>query len=163
MYYALVSSVFTYNVNCWGLTTKENMQRIFVIQKRIIRKIFSLNYLDSCSTIFSENRIMTFPAIIVYRSLIFIKANCHNYEKVLNQHNYNTRQRENISVGNNYLKTKKKSPLVFGALAYNSLDNNVKRLPCKKFKNVLKNCLLDEAPYDVESALNCVSELRCLP
>lgn len=51
-YYSLAYSVMSYSISVWGLSVEAN--RVFVMQKRIIRIMFNLGYRESCRDIFKK-------------------------------------------------------------------------------------------------------------
>ena len=60
-YYALVYSAISYNIVVSDLAVESN--RIFLAQKRIIRRVSNLGYRESCRQTFEEKKILTFTSI----------------------------------------------------------------------------------------------------
>ena len=97
IYYALAHSHLSYLLLYWGQTTE--LQRLFIIQKRIIRKIFFLNPLQSCRETFQQHKILTLPNALIFSAVIFVKKNISRFPNASSVHKCNTRNANKIYTG----------------------------------------------------------------
>ncbi|XP_046677480.1 cullin-3-like [Homalodisca vitripennis] len=58
-YYAIFESHLRYGLVVWGGTSKANLQRVLVLQKRAVRILTGLGPRDSCREAFKEQKILT--------------------------------------------------------------------------------------------------------
>ena len=87
-YFGLFQSKVSYGIQFWGGNTS-GLQRISIIQKQIIRNIFSLGYTESCKTYFKSNKILT--VLCLYIQLISLLMNEGKIETISRTHSHNTR------------------------------------------------------------------------
>lgn len=152
VYYAMVYSNLAYNIIVWGQCT--DIQRVFIIQKRIIRIIFNLKFRESCRDTFKNKRILTVTGIYLYKILTYIHTIRHKLNEHSDIHNYNTRNCHNIYINNYKLILFKKSPICAGSYLYNRLPLDIKEMvPLKQFKLKLKNYLCDKCIYTIAEYL----------
>lgn len=123
IYYSLVYSHLSYNVILWGNAT--NSQRIFINQKRIIRLIFRLKSMSSCKPVFRENKIMSFPCLYIYKTLLHIKRKSSEFKTNADFHSYNTRSARALVLDKHKLKKFEKNPAYIGKKLYNKLPLRV--------------------------------------
>jgi len=138
VYFALAYSHIKYMILFWGQSTETN--RIFILQKRILRKIFSLSPLESCRELFRNNNLLTVYSILILESAMFVKKYQHKFPAVSTVHNYQTRQISNIVIQNYNLSTFKKSPKCFCSYVYNKIPVSIREIvPIRKFKRTLQD------------------------
>lgn len=146
IYYALAYSHLRYMIIYWGQSTDIN--RIFILQKRIIRRIFKLNPLESCRPIFKQYKIFTLSCILLYESAIFVRLNLNKFPSVREFHTYVTRNNSNIFIPSFNLSMFKKSPYYYCSNVYNHLPNLIKAIPnINIFKKKLKLFLIENCFY----------------
>ena len=90
----------------WGAAVESD--RIFILQKRIIRHIFSISPMESCRPLFRQFSIFSFFSVFVYECVIFVKQNGYKFSSINNVHHYPTRNNENIFLNNFTLSLFKK-------------------------------------------------------
>lgn len=148
VYYALVYSHLKYMLLCWGQATE--LERILLLQKRIIRKIFSLNPVETCKPIFKTKKILTVTSILIMEAAIYVKKHSTEFPTVNAFHNYPTRHSDDLHITNFRLATFKKSPHCFCSYIFNKLPNQIKtQISFRSFKNHLRNFLLEKSFYSV--------------
>lgn len=153
IYYALAYSHMSLNILSWG-STKE-IERIFINQKRIIRLIFGMKFRESCRDVFKEKGILTLPSIYILKCLTFVKQNLHIFQKSNENHSYNTRHGDLLSIPKHRTTTFKLSPLYNCIILYNSLPNEIKCITrYENFKKAVKQFLLVNAFYTVTEYIN---------
>ena len=147
VYYGLIESLIRYSVILWGSSSKCNLNRIFVLQKRAIRCILRLKPTDSCFDHFKELQILTVPSIYMFEVICYIKE--HN-PATAHQHSHNTRNRNiNPSVTHN-LKLFESKPDYIGLKFFNQLPPQIAQISSiKKFKYELKKYLIDQCFYQL--------------
>lgn len=147
VYYALVYSQIAYNIIAYGNST--DIQRVFVIQKRIIRSIYNLGYIESCRDIFKREKILTVTSIYLYKLLIYIFVNKNKLKTY--DHHYGTRNRDEIYISRYNLSLYKRSPICAGSYFFNKLPSDIKSsTTIKRFKQKLRSFLVENCFYSVE-------------
>lgn len=76
VYYAQVYSLINQNIVVWGQSP--DLNRIFIIQKRILRLMFNIGNRDSCREIFKLHKILTVSSIYLYKLLSLTFRNLEN-------------------------------------------------------------------------------------
>lgn len=157
MYYAFIYPVLSCNIAIWGQATDIN--RLFIIQKRILRLIFNIAYRDSCRPTFQNNNILTIYSIYLYKLLCYVFLHLNDFKKINEVHLYPTRNNENIYLSNfNYIQFKK-SPKYAGGFFFNLLPINIKNSPSyKKFKTNLREYLNKHAFYSLNEYVQKTNE-----
>jgi len=151
MYYSFIYSHLSYNTPLWGSSSE--WERVFIAQKKAIRCIFGVSYRGSCRPVFVQRKILSFPCIYLYKTLLFIKQNSHEFLKNSDLHNYGTRNRELFITENHNLSKSEKSPVYAGKKFFNKLPNSMKLLEYNKFKLEIKQLLLNKCYYSVNEFL----------
>lgn len=147
VYYALVYSNLSYNIIVWGQSVDTN--RIFILQKRILRIIFDMGYRESCRTMFRKESILTLTSIYLFKLLIYIHTNRNKLP--ISDHQYSTRKKGDIYINKCNLTLYKKSPLYAGSYLYNKLPPNIKNFHnMNKFKAELKRFLISNCFYSLD-------------
>lgn len=147
VYYSLVYSHISYNIEVWGSSIDFN--RVFVLQKRILRLIFGLNSQASCRPYFVEHRILTAPCIYIYRCLLYTKDNVTTYVKLSSFHNYCTRNNEVLSVPRHNTSKFETSTLFQCITLFNKLPVSFKSLNRQNFRREVKALMLRKCYYSV--------------
>lgn len=147
VYYALIYPHLKYLIIYWGQGTDWN--RVFILQKRIMRLIFGLSPRESCKNIFKENKILTLPSILILEAVMFTKQKPELYNHRNDIHNYSTRYNTNIQMDQFNLSTFKKSPKYTCSNIYNNLPRYLKELSRSKLKKKLLEMLQNKAYYSL--------------
>lgn len=153
VYYALVYSKMVYGINAWGLGNKDQMDKIFSLQKTSIRIINDMDYLESCREAFIDLKLLTLPAICVYFSVTnLIKAGKGTRHS--NIHKHETRNKDDFNLKQYRGAFGNKDPLYMAQRFYNKLPTYIKSQGSyNKFKKDLKLYLVKQGPYDLENML----------
>lgn len=152
IYYALGYSHLSFTICAWGRATM--IQRTFVLQKRILRLIFNINFCDTCKPLFQSQNILTVPSIYIYKSINFIKKNINTFIKSSDIHSHNVRNKNEIRPQMHNLSKYEKSPEYAGITFFNKLPANIKNIKdYTTFKNRLKLFLIQKAYYSVNEYL----------
>ena len=163
IYYCLVYPHLTYAIEVWGNAGSTLINRIYILQKRIVRAILykdirDINYcLPPSDPLFIDLKVMKIHNIFRYRLLTFVfkcMNNLHTktfrnwFQFVSNVHNYSTRS---VSTCNLYLPRDRtvryglNSIKFNGPFTWNDLPNNIKNTRgLSKFNYRLKEHLLSK-------------------
>ena len=151
LYFSNFQSVVQYGIIFWGIHSQT--QSIFIIQKRLIRIIKKMNYLESCRSIFKNASILTVYGLYIYECLTFFFKNRHCFGTPF-LHQYNTRTR-NVTYPIHRLTLSEKSPHYMCLKLYNKLPDNIKTIQSLEvFKRELKKLLINLEPYSVDEFLD---------
>lgn len=153
-YYSLAYSVISYNIILWGQST--DATRVFVMQKRIIRILFDLNYRESCRDTFKTKKIMTVICIYIFKISCFIHRNLHEFKTNRDFHNYPTRSVREIHINSFNLSKYRKSPHCAGSYIYNKLPLEIRsQNSFRLFRNKLKTFLIGHCFYNMTEFFDC--------
>lgn len=152
VYYNLAFPHINYLICYWGFAT--GIQRIFVLQKRIIRLIFCLGPLDSCKPIFQSANILTLSSVLIYECSLFVKQNRDKFKINQDVHNYSTRASRDIYLPNFNLTAYTKGPSYACGNIFNRLPHSIKRIDkLSTFKRELKEFLIKKCFYSIKDFL----------
>ena len=148
LYCTLILPYLTYCVEIWGNTYKSNLISIEKLQKRAIRIISGVSFLEHTSPLFKNFKLLKFFDLVHFQTyLIMYKA--FHFELPINLQNmfiidksiyYDTRSKFNFKL--RYVRTKLKSMCVsvLGVKLWNALDDKVKSIQkFFLFKKTVKN------------------------
>lgn len=156
VYYSLAYSHISLNILNWGCGRDKG--RVFILQKRIIRLIFNLNFNETCRLIYKEKNILTVPCIYIYKCLIYTKCNIHVFSKASDTHEYKTRHGQLLSIPSHRTSIFKHSARYNCVSIYNALPKQLREISCPKlFTKKIKNYLLENSFYSVDEFLSGVS------
>ena len=151
VYYALFYSKISYNIIAWGQSV--DIQRVFVMQKRVLRVIFNMRNMESCRDTFKKNNLLTVTSIYLYKLFIYMYGIKNKLPAHCDNHEHNTRNRNNIYINKYNLTLYKKSPLCAGSFLFNKLPsdiketNNIKQFKAKIFKLLCSKCFYSVGEY----------------
>lgn len=145
VYYALVQSLLSYNVVCWGSCHKTVLEPLNVAQKLILKIMYKKCFLYSSHLLYSESKIMT------VRQLYIIQALCKFFSNIdtaiRSQQVRNTRMGSSLMYRpvNNRTSFGQRSFFCKAPLLYNRLSDNIKTIDTLNlFKKMVKNSMLAE-------------------
>jgi hypothetical protein len=150
-YFALVHCHIEYGILIWGHSG--TVYRIFRLQRRAVRVIANLGFRDDCRQHFAKLKILTLPAIFIYRCLEYIIKNPKLYPKLSSYHQYSTRSQDidHISLR----LTKSQDGIHYYCIKFfNSLPDSHKNLPPNQFLKHIKTYLLNKIIYSFDEFLN---------
>ena len=148
---AFITSTINYGLIVWGFTTKRNIKKIFLLQKRAIRLITHSHYLSESAPLFQETNILPIQDAISLQTCLFM-FQCHNHmlPKSLQEyfkvnslyHSYQTRNSNNYHLPLPRTLLTKRSVFYFGPVFWNSLPNSIKL--CKSHNQFKTACLRNQ-------------------
>jgi hypothetical protein len=119
------------------------------LKKRAIRTLSGLGPRDTCREAIQEPQDTIVSLYILETILHEVKS---NQTRLGNIHTYNTRNRHNFLLNTHHLSHLKK-PSYKGAVFYNQLPEDLKRLPEKNLKTGMTNRLMDRSIYTTQEFL----------
>lgn len=146
IYHSLFFSHIRYCFRIWCFCDAKDIERVFLIQKKALRVMFKLDTKESCREAFTENKLITVPALKIACTIMEyfnIKAELLKNKDV---HQHNTRNREEIRI----INAKDKNGLIAaeGQKLFNKLPKELKLIENKKgFFKVLVRWLAEKAIY----------------
>lgn len=73
-YNCLFSSLLSYGALVWGTTTLENLDRLLVVQKRMVRIMSKVHYWSHTGSLFQEHRIINVKSLYRYKLFRYYKS-----------------------------------------------------------------------------------------
>ncbi|PNF23822.1 hypothetical protein B7P43_G15913 [Cryptotermes secundus] len=150
IYFAYFHSVMKYGIIFWGNSSYS--QKIFILQKKIVRIMAGVKPRESCKNIFKRLEILTLPCEYIFSLMIFIVKNQEFFPTNSTIHNVNTRNKNQLHRPVASLSCFQKSAYYTGIKIFNNLPPNITTLIDKQgqFKVALKRYLITHSFYSVE-------------
>lgn len=154
-YFGLVQSNLSYGLIFWGKSSHTN--KIFIMQKRIIRCMVGVSQVISCKPIFISLSILTLPSLYIYLIIRQIREE-QNLIRTNTIHSYNTRNNNEFRKPFSRLGVGQNSHIYQGIDCYNKfmkLFGHIENINnFNKFTNLVYKYLVDNAFYSVDEYLN---------
>lgn len=86
--------------NCYGIVvwgSDSNLKKLFVLQKKAIRLLAGVSKSVHCKPLFKKFSLLTVTSFYVMECLIYVKKNEQSFLINGFKHNYNTRQRSDLT------------------------------------------------------------------
>jgi hypothetical protein len=151
LYFAHIYSHLIYMNIFWSNANATLINTLAVVQRRCLRFVYKRYSYSPSSELFSENilplaQLNTYNLILTaFKITKGFMTNNVELSLVSNRHNYSTRQNNHYYVENYRTRFGIQNFFSRGLLAYNSLDERLKRLnSIGRFKRELKIKLIDE-------------------
>ena len=151
-YFALCHSLISYAILAWGQAS--SWKRIFALQRRAVRLISGLNYRADCRDQFVKLKILTFPSIYIYESLIFARTNVDALSMTRVDHGYSTRRRDDFRLPQLRLSKSQRTVNFLSIKYFNKLPEWIRVLSVGEFKKKVKSILLSNPFYDYAEFMN---------
>ncbi len=151
IYFSYIHSVILFGVSLYGATSIKNLDSILKIQKNAIRIILKLQTQASVKEKFAELYILTDYAMYVYEVIVSLKSRME--EQIFNgdNHQYNTRQRNELAIPSHRLALFCKKPQYAGIKFLSKIPDNIRsEHSFPKFKNKLKSYLTNKTLYSFD-------------
>lgn len=148
VYFSHVYSHIRNNVIFWGHCSYAN--RVFLLQKRAIRTIYNVSKITSCSSLFTDFSVLTFPSVYILECILFVKRHLDLFEVNSDVHDYNTRSSVNLRTIKHRKTFLEKGPKYRLIHLYNKLPLDIKKIEnFKGFKKSLYAYLFNLNLYSV--------------
>lgn len=153
-YFAYVQSRLSYGIIFWG--SSAFLQRLFVMQKRILRCMLFISSRTSCRGYFADAEILTLPGLYVYRLLVFYRENQQLFPTNRDvSMSVSTRYSQRLSVPQHRLTLYERSAYYGAITAYNALPEHIRNSSnTGAFCRSVKSYLTRESFYSFEEFLN---------
>lgn len=153
IYFAYVHSLIAFGISLYGGSTANNLDKILILQKKVIRIMLGLKSDESVKEQFKQLKILTIYGQYIFDTIILTKQDCFK-TLTAETHVYNTRYKSEIITNHHKLEFYKKTPTYIGLKFYRKLPQQIKKITnIKSFKNNLKSYLTDKALYSVNEFL----------
>jgi hypothetical protein len=140
----------SYGIIFWGNSGYAN--KIFRLQKRVVRIITGVGNRDSCRELFKNLKILTLVSQYIYSVVIFIIENRSEYICNYNFHKRNTRQVTNLHQPMVSLSLYQKGLINMGIKIFNNLPSFIKgsHVTPQKLKLLIRNFLYSNTFYTLD-------------
>ena len=154
IYNSLILPYLSYGLVAWGQAAKSHLQKFIVLQKRAVRLINFAPSRSHAAPFFIQSNIMPITMLYfklcstvmlnVYNNLAPHKIT-HLFTPSQEKHTYNTRSSSSGNYYINYsrLNQHKNSFSIMGAKSWNSIPQNIRKLPNHIFKRKVHALLLE--------------------
>jgi hypothetical protein len=92
LYLSQAQSIIHYGIIFWDQSVEA--PKVFVMQKKILRRIYNLKATDSCRNIFIQNKLMTFYSYYIYLLILFVLNNRKLFDLNVHIHQHDTRNKK---------------------------------------------------------------------
>jgi hypothetical protein len=149
IYFAHIHSIISYDIIFWGSSSYAN--KVFILQKKIIRIITNTKPRDSCREVFKSMEIMTLYSQYIYSLILYTVNNKHLFETNNEIHKYKTRNNNNLHLPIANLPKFNKGAYISGIKVFSHLPQYIKALTNdqKCFKSTLKRFLYHHSFYSM--------------
>jgi hypothetical protein len=122
-YFSYVHSIVSYGIIFWG--NSSHSEKIFKIQRRIIRIIINSSKNVSCWQLFKELNILPIPSQYILSILLFVTKNKDQFLSNSQVHKINTRQSSNLYIPTANLIMYQNGVYYSGIKIYNNLPKAI--------------------------------------
>lgn len=151
VFHAHVQSHIAYGLCVYGGTSKKNLMRILLLQKKALRTMLKLKQNESVKQLFAEHEILTVFSLYIYQCIMHVKNSHTQFPVHARNHLYNTRSKNDLVLPKPNLECYKNKVSYAGCTFFNNLPKNIKDISDeKKFKLELKKYLLKHPFYSIE-------------
>lgn len=151
IYFAHIHSHISYGLAVYGGTSKNNLDKILVLQKEALRIMLNLECRASVKNKFSELNILTVYDQYILECIICVKNNYNELDRHSSIHSYKTRHRNNLNLTQHRLSFFNKKATHFGSKCLNHIPENLKsKINNNNFKTLVKDYLLKISCYSIE-------------
>ena len=144
LYHSLVYPYLLYCIIIWGGTYDSHLKPLFILQKRAIRTINKVPYLDHTNPLFLSNKILKLQDIYKFTVSTYMYEN-HSRMTLNSTHSFSTRNRSHLVPPYERLTVTQQSIFYQGSKIWNSIPNHIQQLPTlSQFKSSLKRHLISQ-------------------
>ena len=144
LYYSLAYPYINYNVSSYAGTFDSHLNRIFLLQKRLVRIVNKSEYLEHTDKLFFDSKILKIHDVYKLNVGLYMYENSGSglYNR---NHAYNTRNRNELLQNRARLTITENSINVVGPSIWNSIPERIRTSPSKdSFKSQYKYFLLSQ-------------------
>jgi hypothetical protein len=163
VYYAHIHSHIAFGVVLYGATSEANLLNILCLQKKSIRIIMNLNRQDSVKEYFSKLEILTVYSLYILETVMLVRFNSEHLPKLGSNHNYFTRNRNQLLIPKHNLEFYSKKPTSAGIKFLKKVPPYLLQIQNKLlFKKHFKKFLVKKAFYSFEEFLETTDGVNCM-
>lgn len=152
MYHANFEAVIRYGIIFYG--SGKDVNRVFVIQKRVIRLMYKLHYRQTCRGKFRAEGLLTVTAIYIQECLLFFFKNKHIFKDFEPQSVHDTRNL-NYSYPIHRLTATERGAFYNCIKLFNKLPRHIKEIEMlNPFKKHIHKLLIKIEPYNINEYIN---------
>jgi hypothetical protein len=147
VYFAYFQSTVKYGTVLWG--NSHNLNKVFLLQNRMVRIMLGLNYSRSCRTWFKKCDILTVPCLYILPLAMFVINNPSYFQTNLFLRGIDTRQKNQLHTPLIKFSSIQKGVVYSAINVFNKLPPYIKQLQQNQvqFKNALKKYLVIHTFY----------------
>lgn len=157
-YHSLVESHLRYALVVWGGTSKSNLNRVLICQKKKKRTMANLKQHETCRKAFIELEILTVVGLYIAQCIIHLDKTTTT--KGLNIHRYETRNADKFVLPQHRLTKFESKPTYKGIKFYNLLPEDIRNAHPKEMKKRLITWLKKNPFYSIEEYITWQSSKR---
>lgn len=147
VYHATFVSRARYGILFWGASSA--IEKIFILQKRVLRNMLGLRFRESCRGKFVENNLLTVSGLYIIECLTFFFKYKHMFDDGTKQRNYYTRTLD-YNFPRHRLNVTEKGAYYQCLKLYNRLPDRIKQIGSfAKYKTQITAMLIGLEPYSV--------------
>ena len=144
LYYSLAYPYINYNVSSYAGTFNSHLNRILLLQKRLVRIINRSAYLEHTDKLFFETKILKIHDVYKLNVGLFMFDNSRS-DLYTRNHTYDTRHRNDLLQNRARLSITQNSIDVIGPSTWNSIPERIRSLPSRNsFKSQYKSYLISQ-------------------
>ena len=161
IYYAYIQSILSYGIIFWGISS--NVNKLFILQKKIVRIITNSRVRESCREAFKNMQIMTLYSQYIFSLILFTVKNKPLFTPNNEIHKYKTRNNTNLQLPTVNITKYYKGPYISGLKAFNHLPLHIKSLAndMKSFKTSLKRFFIITLFTQLKNTMNIMMTRAC--
>ena len=148
VYHSLFVSHLNYCISVWSNGPKKLVSKLFILQKKALRTIFSIRQDDTCRHLFKEHKLMTLPSMITYSRVKYVQLNSNLYQSHSDVHRINTRNKNRLFIQRNDNDYVVKCLKSYNTLIVDELGLGP-QTPFKTFCRLVKENLIENVYYEV--------------
>ena len=149
LYYSIIYPFLTYGLSIWGNTYSSTLKPLIILQKRAVHTITFSKPDEQSEPLFKELEILRVTDLVILHNALFMYHYYYNllpssfanfFQMVASMLSYNNRLASKSTYYISTIKTNYgKFNIHFAAVkVWNHLDESIKHLPLKTFKNKVK-------------------------
>lgn len=153
VYFAYFQSLLSYGVMFWGNSSESN--RVFLLQKKVVRLISGAGPRDSCKHHFQQLQILPLPCILILHCSLFVKKNYQRFSSKNHVHSHFTRNSSILQYPIHRTTFFERSPFYLCISIFNHLPDIIKEeQSTQRFKMLVGKFLIQHCFYSVAEYLN---------
>lgn len=150
-YYATFQSHLQYAILVWGASPR--VADILLLQKRTIRLLCNASARVSCRELFKQQRILTVTSLYILACLEYIHKHIDEFKRNNDQHDYGTRFGNGLQIPYHRISRSRNGANYWCIKFYNKLPKDIWKLPGPRFRQAMKNMLLEQTLYTIQEFL----------